>query len=77
MDEEKKNLVQLFDKAMAKKPDFLDLNNNGIPDYKEPWLYKTLFKVGLFLARLLAPDHTMFRRGMEAVDAEAKRAGIF
>lgn len=75
--EEKDKLVQLFDKAVAKKPSMVDLNQNGIPDYQEPWFYKTLFKIGLFVARMFAPDHTMFRRAMEAADAEARRAGIF
>ena len=51
-----------------KPPVVLDLNQNGIPDYQEPWFYQLLWGILRGLTRAFAPPHTLVRRGVEAVD---------
>ena len=55
---------------------FPDFNNNGIPDYKEPWFWKLTWRLNLFIARTFSPPHTAYRRGLETIEsARAKALG--
>ncbi len=46
----------------------VDLNKNGIPDYQETWFYVFLWGFTRSIVRALAPEHTLVRRAVEAID---------
>jgi len=54
----------------------IDLNDNGVEDYKEPWLWRSAWTVIAFLVKALAPSHTIIRRGVEAVDPIIRSAQL-
>lgn len=47
---------------------WLDLNHNGIADYKEPWLWRFVWSAFSFAVRVFAPPHTIIARGVNAVE---------
>lgn len=51
-----------------------DLNDNGIPDYKEPIVWKMAWSIFSGLVRVFAPSHTVIRRGVETVDPHVRQA---
>lgn len=52
----------------------IDLNSNGIPDYKEPGVWRFAWSVFSGVVRIFAPSHTVIRRGVEAVDPAIRKA---
>ena len=45
---------------MEQQPDVtIDFNNNGIPDYREGWFWRTALDVGSFFALTFAKPHTV------------------
>jgi hypothetical protein len=61
------------EKAPTVEPRIIDLNQNGIPDYQEAWFYRALWGLLRGLTRTFAPEHTLVRRGVEAVDEAIQR----
>lgn len=53
--------------------DPLDLNNNGVPDWREPWAWRAVWSVVMFV-RTFAADHTLFARGVDEAERLRKEA---
>jgi hypothetical protein len=45
---------------------FPDTNDNGIPDYKEPWLYRFTFK--LLVREIKKHPHTLLARAIKTLE---------
>lgn len=50
----------------------VDLNANGIEDYREPWFWKTVLNASAWFARSFAPSYTMAYRIAEDYQAKVK-----
>jgi hypothetical protein len=57
--------VALYEAGLApadKPPHLMDLNRNGIPDYREPWFWRGLWRAVSWAVRTFAsPDTLAFR----------------
>lgn len=47
---------------------WLDLNRNGIADYREPAVWQFAWNAFAFLVKVFAPPHTIIARGVNAVE---------
>ena len=59
-------------KTEAQPAWYADLNGNGIPDYREPWLYRAAWTLIRFAVGFV-PQHTLLARGVEAAEAQRAR----
>lgn len=54
--------------------DMLDLNGNGVPDYREGWFWRSLYEVGRFFVVTFAGEKTRARAAVDYIDTQTGRA---